>query len=88
VSSNTTAVKNTLYVLTANVTLTLPASPTNGDSIKVSNRSGVATCVIARNGENIMGSATDLTIDKLNSGFELIYAGSTQGWVLIGVPGQ
>jgi len=88
VSSNTTAVKNTLYVLTANVTLTLPASPTNGDSIKVSNRSGVATCVIARNGENIMGSATDLTIDKLNSGFELIYAGSAQGWVLIGVPGQ
>jgi len=88
VSSNTTAVKNTLYVLTANVTLTLPASPTNGDSIKVSNRSGVATCVIARNGENIMGAAADLTIDKLNSGFELIYAGSTQGWVLIGVPGQ
>jgi len=88
VSSNTTAVKNTLYVLTANVTLTLPASPTNGDSIKVSNRSGVATCVIARNGENIMGSASDLTIDKLNSGFELIYAGSAQGWVLIGVSGQ
>jgi len=65
----------------------LPASPTNGDSIKVSNRSGVATCVIARNGENIMGSASDLTIDKLNSGFELIYAGGSEGWVLIGVEG-
>ena len=87
ISTNTTAVANTLYVLTANLTLTLPSTPTNGDSIKVSNRSGVATCVIARNGENIMGSATDLTIDKLNSGFELIYAGSTQGWVLIGVEG-
>jgi hypothetical protein len=87
-SSDTTAVKNSLYVLTANLTLTLPASPSDGDSIKVSNRSGVATCVIARNGENIMGGASDLTIDKLNSGFELIYAGSTQGWVLIGVPGQ
>ena len=87
-SSSTTAVKNSLYVLTANLTLTLPASPSDGDSIKVSNRSGVATCVIARNGENIMGAASDLTIDKLNSGFELIYAGSTQGWVLIGVPGQ
>ena len=87
ISTNTTAVANTLYVLTANLTLTLPSTPTNGDSIKVSNRSGVATCVIARNGENIMGSASDLTIDKLNSGFELIYAGSTQGWVLIGVEG-
>lgn len=87
-SSNTTAVKNSLYVLTANLTLTLPASPSDGDSIKISNRSGVATCVVARNGENIMGAASDLTIDKLNSGFELIYAGSAQGWVLIGVPGQ
>jgi len=88
ISSDTTAVSDTLYVLTANLTLTLPASPSNGNSVKVSNRSGVATCVIARNGENIMGAASDLTIDKLNSGFELIYAGSAQGWVLIGVPGQ
>jgi hypothetical protein len=87
ISSDTTAVSDTLYVLTANLTLTLPASPSNGNSVKVSNRSGVATCIIARNGENIMGSATDLTIDKLNSGFELIYAGSTQGWTLIGVEG-
>ena len=87
ISSDTTAVSDTLYVLTANLTLTLPASPSDGNSIKVSNRSGVATCVIARNGKNIMGAASDLTIDKLNSGFELIYAGSTQGWVLIGVEG-
>jgi len=87
ISSDTTAVSDTLYVLTANLTLTLPASPSNGNSVKISNRSGVATCVIARNGENIMGAASDLTIDKLNSGFELIYAGSAQGWVLIGVEG-
>lgn len=87
ISSNTTAVANTLYVLTANLTLTLPASPSAGDSIKVSNRSGVATATIARNSENIMGAASDLTLDKLNSGFELIYSGSAQGWILIGVEG-
>ena len=87
ISTNTTAVANTLYVLTANLTLTLPASPSNGDSIKVSNRSSVATCIIARNGENIMGDALDLTIDKLNSGFEMIYSGSAEGWILIGVEG-
>lgn len=87
ISTNTTAVANTLYVLTANLTLTLPASPSVGDSIKVSNRSGVATCTIARNSENIMGAASDLTLDKLNSGFELIYSGSTEGWILIGVEG-
>lgn len=87
ISSNTTAVANTLYVLTATLTLTLPASPSAGDSIKVSNRSGVATATIARNSENIMGAAEDLTLDKLNAGFELIYSGSAQGWILIGVEG-
>lgn len=87
ISSNTTAVANTLYVLTATLTLTLTASPSAGDSIKVSNRSGVATATIARNSEKIMGAAEDLTLDKLNAGFELIYSGSAQGWILIGVEG-
>lgn len=87
ISSNTTAVNGNLYVLTANLTLTLPASPSAGNYIKVSNRSGVATCTIARNSENIMGAASDLTLDKLNAGFELIYSGSAQGWILIGVEG-
>lgn len=87
ISSNTTAVSGNLYVLTANLTLTLPASPSAGNYIKVSNRSGVATCTIARNSEKIMGATADLTIDKLNAGFEMIYSGSAQGWVLIGVEG-
>ena len=87
ISSDTTAVANTLYVLTATLTLTLPASPSAGDSVKISNRSGVATAIIARNSENIMGVASDLTLDKLNAGFELIYSDSAQGWILIGVEG-
>tara|TARA_Y100000389_G_scaffold205089_1_gene262983 strand:- start:5285 stop:5986 length:702 start_codon:yes stop_codon:yes gene_type:complete len=87
ISSNTNAASGNLYVLTANLTLTLPSSPSVGSYVKVSNRSGVATCTIARNSENIMGAAADLTLDKLNSGFELIYSGSAQGWVLIGVEG-
>lgn len=88
ISTNTNAVVGKLYVLTGSCTLTLPASPNTGDSIKISNRSGAATAVIARNGNNIMGGASDLTIDKLNAGFEMIYSGSAQGWVLIGIPGQ
>lgn len=83
ISANTTAVKNTLYVLTANLTLTLPATPTAGDGIKVSNLSGVLTCVIARNSEKIMGLAEDLTLDKTNTGFEMVYINSTVGWVII-----
>jgi hypothetical protein len=84
ISSNTTATANNLYVFTANLTLTLPASPSAGDSIKISNRSGVATCVLARNGSNIMGSASDLTLDTASASFELIYSDATNGWVIIG----
>ena len=84
ISTNTTAVKDYLYVLTASLTLTLPASPSAGDSLKIVNLSNVATCVIARNGSNIMGVADDLTLDNVNANFEIIYAAATQGWVIVG----
>lgn len=85
ISGNTAAVNKTLYVLTGNaaITLTLPASPTVNDTISVVNLTTVLTCVIARNGNNIMASATDLTLDKANAGFSLHYSGSTNGWVII-----
>ncbi len=84
INSDTTAAADNLYVLTANLTLTLPSSPSAGDSIKISNRSAVETCVIARNGSNIMGSAANLTLDNATSSFELIYSDATNGWVIIG----
>ena len=84
ISTSITGVKNTLYVFTANLTLTLPATPANGDSIKISNLSGVPTCVLARNGSLIMGSATDLTLNNATASFEIIYSGTTKGWVIIG----
>lgn len=87
ISANTNAQKDYLYVLTATCTLTLPSAPSTGDSIKISNRSGVATATVARNGKKIMGAAEDLTLDKLNSGFEMIFSGDAQGWILIGVEG-
>ena len=84
ISASTTAVKNTLYVFTADLTLTLPATPSDGDSIKISNLSAVATCILARNGSLIMGNATDLTLNNAVASFELIYSGATKGWVIIG----
>ena len=85
ISSNTTAIgHNYLYVFTASLTLTLPASPTNGDSIKISNRSGTETCVLDANGNKIMGASANLTLDTASASFELIYSGSAQGWVIIG----
>jgi hypothetical protein len=84
ISTNTTAVKDYLYVFTASLTLTLPASPSAGDALKIVNLSNTSTCVIARNGSNIMGVGEDLTLDNTNANFEIIYAAATQGWVLVG----
>ena len=83
ISTSTNAVKNTVYVLTADLTLTLPASPVAGDSVKISNQSAVATCIIARNGSNIMGIASDLTLDDPAKNFELIFTNAAKGWVII-----
>ena len=84
ISSNTNAAANTLYVFTANLNLTLPASPESGDSIKISNRSAVATCQLLRNGNNILGAAADLTLDTVAASFELVYTDAANGWVIIG----
>ena len=84
ISANTNAVVNTLYVFTATLTLTLPASPGLGDSIKISNLSDVDTCVLGRNNNKIMGVAEDLTLDTASASFELIWSGDTKGWVIIG----
>ena len=84
ISSNTTAVKKTLYVFTASLALTLPAGVV-GNSIKISNRSGVETCTLVPDGtDKIMGSNTTLTLDDSNASFEIIFSGTAQGWVIIG----
>lgn len=84
ISSNTTAVKNALYVFTASLALTLPAGIV-GNSIKISNRSGTETCTLVPNGsDKIMGSNTTLTLDDSNASFEIIFSGTAQGWVIIG----
>ena len=84
INSDSTALAGYVYVLTAGLTLTLPSLPNTGDSIKISNRSGVATCVLGANGNNIMGSSSNLTLDTASASFELIYSDATNGWVIIG----
>ena len=89
VTTNTTAESDKLYVFTSatTVTLTLPASPTNGDSLYVANRSGIATNIVGRNGELIMGAAQDMTLDAAQAAFKFTYAAGSQGWVITGAGG-
>lgn len=80
---NTSAANKVLYVFTASLTLTLPSTPTVGDYVGVSNSSGTTTCVIGRNGSNIMSLAEDMTVDVVDAGFTLYYADATRGWVIL-----
>jgi hypothetical protein len=79
---------NYLYIFTATgaqsiATVTLPGSPTLGDSIKISNLGGLAN-VLGANGNKIMGQAADMTINTPTAAFELIWSGSNNGWIIIG----
>ena len=84
VGANTAASANNVYVVTTSgITVTLPASPTAGDLVGVSNMSGAVDVTIARNGNKIMALTEDLVVDLDGAGFMLIYTDATRGWVLM-----
>ena len=85
VSTNITMAANNNYFVdtTAARTLTLPASPTLGDTIAVYDASGTAATnniTIARNGSNINGVADNAIIDVNQASSLFVYTGSTVGW--------
>jgi len=81
VTSSTTASKDNHYYLNgATLTLTLPASPTVGDEVRLSEVAGNTDCIVGRNGSNIMGDASNLTIDSAYLVLSLRYVDATIGW--------
>lgn len=80
VGVNTTLVnRDFCEVVGAGLTITLPATPTEGNEVKI----GVGTftdTTVARNGSNIMSLSEDITINSqyVNVGF--LYVGGTVGW--------
>lgn len=64
------AVAGSHYVLTnvAATTVTLPATPSSGDMVWVTWTNSLATNVIARNGQAIMGLAEDMTLNASTNG--------------------
>ena len=66
-------------------TATLPASASIGDFITFIDYAGTFdtnNLTIGRNGHNIQGSASDLTVATERAGFTLVYVDATQGWLL------
>ncbi len=70
----------------AAITATLPSSPSAGDQVRILDYAGTAdtnNITIARNSEKIMGAAEDLVVAVERASIGLVYADSTQGWLLI-----
>lgn len=78
-----TAVAGSHYVLTnvAATTVTLPASPASADTVWITVANSLATNVIARNGNTIMGLSENMTIDAAYATVALRYVNST--WRLV-----
>jgi hypothetical protein len=67
----------------ASFTVTLPATPSSGNVVAVSDYNGTAATnaiTVGRNGSNINGSANDFIISKSNASVQLIYVDATVGW--------
>lgn len=87
ITGNMTAVPNTLYVMTGNYTLTMPAVGTllKGDTIVVSNASGLRTATVDFGTAKIRGQTLSdgiITLSDINTRFEVSWSGNTTyGWV-------
>jgi hypothetical protein len=67
-------------------TVTLPLSPTAGDTVGISDYANTAdtnNITIGRNGSNIQGVANDFIINIEGASVLLVYVDATQGWLLI-----
>ena len=67
-------------------TVTLPASPVKGDSVRifdVADTFDSNNLTINRNGNPIMGDASDMVVSTEGAAFELVFYDGTQGWRII-----
>jgi hypothetical protein len=85
VSSNITLESGKRYLVDTSSarTLTLPASPSNGNEIQIFDATGSAgtnKITVDSNSLKINGTVQDLEIDMDNAAVVLIYTGSSYGW--------
>ncbi len=63
-----------------NLTLTLPASPSSGDSVIIGIGGNYFRTLVSRNGSNIMGISENITIDIPHLTLNFIYINNNLGW--------
>lgn len=86
IDRNYTAVANDQLIVDTSSTsrqVTLPASPSVGDEvtfIDAKGSFGSNNLIVARNGSNINGAASNLTSSTNGEAFTLVYLNATRGW--------
>jgi len=81
ITTSTTAVAGNHYFLNnTGITLTLPASPSAGDQVGITEVAGNTDGIVARNSSNIMNDASDLNIDTAYTVITLMYVNASIGW--------
>lgn len=81
ISVNTTAAPFNHYLFTASLTLTLPAAPSVGTLIRVTDLSGANNAVVDPGAEKIRGIAGPMTLNMPGAAFSVTYSGAAYGWV-------
>ena len=90
-STSLTAVAGRYYFVdtsSAAVTITLPATATLGDTVRLidaANTFDTNNLTVARNGHKIMGDAADMTVSTEGASFDLVYHNVNNGWKLFSV---
>jgi hypothetical protein len=88
-NANTTMVASSGYFVdtsTGPKTMTLPASATLGDTIRLNDLAGTFSAnnlTVARNSHKIQGIASDLLVDIDQTSFGLVYSNTTYGWKVL-----
>lgn len=81
ISGNTTAQSGVHYLITAALTLTLPASPAVRDVVQITDLSASLAVIVNPSGQLIRGQSGNLVLNMPAVKFALIYAGAAKGWV-------
>lgn len=81
ISTNTNAVPGTHYVLTAALTLTLPANPALRDVVQITDLSGSRAAVINPSGQLVRGASGSVVLNMGVARAALIFSGNDKGWI-------